>query len=49
MSLTRYTIRGVRCPSLSFGGVTNPANLIVFFYLRCAEVYRALNDRHEGG
>jgi hypothetical protein len=28
---------------------TNPANLIVFFHLRCGEIYRALNDGHEGG
>ena len=28
---------------------TNPADLILFFHWRCADIYRSLNDRHAGG
>ena len=28
---------------------TDPGGLIVFFHRRCAEIYRTLNDGHEGG
>jgi hypothetical protein len=28
---------------------TNPANLMVYFHRRCAEVYWGLNDSREGG